>query len=231
MSSSSLKKWVWKALRVEVLKFLYVQRVKGFDVPTAPHFDSDETVEWFTSRLLQSKYYVEFGSGGSTFIAAQNGLRFVAVDSDRFFLQAVRNKIEAHGFLDESRQTFHYANIGLTKGWGRPIVDHPRTEARLTSFRAYSDFPAEVGDEYPDLVLVDGRFRVACALKAVRALRGRSDWTLVIDDYTMRPDYKVVERFAKLEKMVGRMAVFNGCPDFEDAELERLIEQFELDSR
>ena len=231
MSSSSLKKWAWKAFRVEVLKFLYIQRVKGFDVPTEPHFDSDETVEWFTSRLLQSKFYVEFGSGGSTFIAAKNGLRFVAVDSDRFFLKAVQDKIAEHGFLDLSRQTFRYADIGFTKGWGRPIVDQPKSEARLQSFRAYSDFPADVGETHPDLVLVDGRFRVACALKALRALRGCSGWTIVIDDYIMRPDYKVVEQFATLDRLVGRMAVFTGCADFEDSQLQEVIAQYELDSR
>src|SRR4051812_43292064 len=46
-------------------RFLYVQRVRGFDPPDQPLLD-DESGPWLAARLKSTKLYLEFGSGGST---------------------------------------------------------------------------------------------------------------------------------------------------------------------
>jgi len=60
----------------------------------------------------------------------------------------------------------------------------------------------------PDLILVDGRFRVACALTTILNLAQDDRWELLVDDYRGRSHYTAIEKFANLERMVGRMAVF-----------------------
>lgn len=208
-------------------KFWYAQRVRGFSAPRTPHFGDEETTAWFTQALAGASSYVEFGSGGSTYLAARQGIPFVSVDSDRYFMDAVRRQIVEDGLHDPENQRFHHVDIGLTKKWGHPVMFLPPSVARRERFRSYSDFPET--PRTPDLVLVDGRFRVACALKALRALATHEGWTLLIDDYLKRPGYRVVEDFGVLDQMVGRMAVFRGLRVQDMASLDAAIREHELD--
>ena len=58
----------------------------------------------------------------------------------------------------------------------------------------------------PDLVLVDGRFRVACFLYSL--LHMKAGGVILWDDYTNRPEYHSVERFLKPVAYHDEMAVF-----------------------
>ncbi len=206
-------------------KFLVNQRIRGFDVPDDPCFDTKATSQWFQSRLASSSRYLEYGSGGSTVTAARIGIHFVTIDSDPFFLRRVREKIQLNGYAKPADQVFRYADIGFTGPWGRPIG--PVSESRRQKFRRYSDPPPEYQDDHPDLVLIDGRFRVACALKAIRMLRDHTGWAIVVDDYLDRNQYHVIADFAHLEDIVGRMAVFTAAKSFERTLLADTIRAFE----
>lgn len=175
--------------------------------------------------------YVEFGSGASTYWAARLQIPFITTDSDRYFLDSVRDKIRAEGLDDPSRQRFRHADIGLTKAWGKPVVFGRPSQRRLDKFRNYSEFPdtEEMGMPQPDLVLVDGRFRIACALKACRALRGHTDWVVVIDDYADRRHYHAVEEIARLDCCIGRLGVFRQLLDVSMHDIERAIQRYETD--
>lgn len=230
-SSALYKKFRSFRIALKVPGILLKQRLVDFDVPSLPHFDSDETTRWFMSKLVASKMYLEYGSGGSTCLAAKNGIRFVSVDSDRFFLNSVKKKIIKENLYREADQVFLHADIGVTGGWGKPIIVGEPSVARLEKFRRYSDFPNEIGTKFPlpDLVLVDGRFRVACALKAFKALQGEKDWLLLVDDFVNRPTYQVLLDFGVLQGYVGRMAIFNGVVDSSKEKLDAAIKQYEID--
>lgn len=186
-----------------------------------PHFDSAESTEWFLELLGRSNHYVEFGSGGSTFQAAKLGLAFTSVDSDPKFLEAVEEKIAQAGYR-RPNQTLRLSAIGKTGEWGYPQGEF--TPQRIETFRRYSDLPSR---PKPDLVLVDGRFRVACALKAMKLLKNDREWTLVIDDYVDRPHYHVLSEFAAID-FVGRMALIRSVRDI-DLDLDEAIAKFEID--
>jgi hypothetical protein len=218
----------WYARLVDLalyVPFLYEQRVKGFAIGGA-HFD-DASTGHFVGRLAAARSYLEFGSGGSTLLAAQRGIPFTSVDSDPWFLKAVERALPPEG---RDRRRLLHVDIGVTQAWGVPVLRN-KTPRRREMWRRYCeapwlDWPTEV--PFPDVVLVDGRFRVACALSTIRALsqRGRKDWELLVDDYeARRPFYAEIEQFARLAKMVGRMAVF--VPR-DSVDLERLNERLEV---
>lgn len=223
---------VWRATtkgRFPLARFLIHERLFGVDVSSMPCFESDLATEWFSSVLQRSKRYLEFGSGGSTYLAAKLGVPFISVESDKLFLNAVRAKIENDHLLNEAEQTYHYADIGLTGPFGKPVTVGKPSARRLAAFRKYSDPPAACLSRrfVPDLVLIDGRFRVACALKMLRVLANEEHWTLVVDDYVNRPKYNIIANYARLEFHVGRMAVFNGARDFQPEDLVAIIRHFE----
>jgi len=214
---------------ISMARFLIRQRLIGFDVPSTPHFDSESTTMWFIEKLKRSKRYLEYGTGGSTYLAAQNKVNFICVDSDRFFLNSVKNKIKNSSFLNEGEQKYYYADIGLTGPWGMPVTFIKPTRQRLELFKNYSSPPEECQSKtfIPDLILVDGRFRVACALKIIKLLANEKAWTLVVDDYFKRDQYKVIESFAKLDKYVGRMAVFKCALNFKPEDIDSSIRHYE----
>ncbi len=203
---------------------------KGTKIQSSPSFGATGTVDWFEQQIRNSKFYVEFGSGGSTFVAARAGVPFISVESDRRFLDKLMKGIEAEGKFDPARQEYRYADIGPTHRYGRPIVLFRPRNSRREKFKRYSDFPLrELNGKTPLLVLVDGRFRIACALKAFRALRGKDGWTLLVDDFLDREKYGVLTEFGTIREYVGRMAVFDGLKDFSPERLDAAIAQNELD--
>jgi hypothetical protein len=212
-------------------RFRNRQQRETIVVSDSPHFESKECVDFFTAELMRCGHYVEFGSGGSTMLAATLRKPSVSVESDLFYLSRVRQTLIDKGLFDPALQTLRGVDIGPTVEWGRPWRTSYVGRARRKAFASYSDFPCDMRSFHQDaaLVLVDGRFRVACALKAMRALRAVSDWTLIVDDYTGRPEYSVIESFATADRFVGRMAVFKSVTARKPSELDAAIAQYETD--
>ena len=83
-----------------------------------------------------------------------------------------------------------------------------------------------------DVVLVDSRFRTACALKSLSAIRQteiqRS--VVMVHDYAARQHlYGEIRRFAHLEVMVENLAVFRKKHDVDPAALRLAIQLHEYD--
>ena len=142
---------------------------------------------WFSS-LKSSSSYLEWGTGGSTVLASWRALRnslpplkMDAIDSSEGWFERLRSRhtlvrdAEAAGKL-----TFHLGDIGETVAWGRPSKWGTRHETvRNRQSRSYVESIPASGCCY-DLIMVDGRFREACALYALRLMHNES--TLIIHD-------------------------------------------------
>ena len=153
----------------------------------------------------QAETILEFGSGGSTVLAAEAGKRVTSVESDKAWAQMMRDWFAAHP--PAGQVEIIWSDIGPTKDWGQPIDD--------SSWKSFARYPLAVWDmpgfTHPDVVLVDGRFRMGCALGA--AFRITRPIPLFFDDYAKRPRYHQIEEFlgAPVE-ITGRMARFDLTP-------------------
>lgn len=217
---------------VDTLKFLrlvYRQRVTGFVISDQPAFDK-ESLPFFLSSLKDSKVYLEYGSGGSTLLAASMSKTFLSVESDRFYLASVKDKVSEK--YPHANGIFLHGDIGPTKQWGNPIFQK-QTGARLKKWLNYAEAPwhhiKQNALPAPDLILIDGRFRVCCALVSIRNLPPQSECTLLIDDYAERPNYRIVEQYASLIQMHGRMAVFKADVALNSRQLDEAIEHYKTD--
>ena len=193
----------------DTLQFFYIQRVRGFDSPTSPHLEPNVT-DWLERRLQTTKLFLEFGSGGSTVLANRLGVPSITVESDRFYAKAVQ-KVITNGDLT----TMVIPKMGITKAWGMPVFFRRKKGFRYV--RAAFD---RLGGAFPDFILVDGRYRVACALEtARRAYLARSTAQLMLDDYEGRVRYHVLEKYFGSPHRIGRAAVFHigGIPIPESA--------------
>ena len=145
---------------------------------------------------------LEYGSGASTALAARLGRPIISVESDREWAGLVREYLAGVSDLAQ----VHHVNVGPTGERGMPT--RPRFH------RLFHAYPLSVWDRpdlgEPDLVFIDGRFRLACLL-AVR-LRARQPTAVLIDDYAARPHYHAAEKIARKDGMAGRMARFTVTP-------------------
>ena len=160
-----------------------------------------EAVARLTEALRTSSCYLEYGSGGSTVLAASlNVAPLIAVESDKEWQKLVRNRLGG----DSDQRFLLHADIGPTKSLGYPV-----STEHWGKFHTYPMMPWDLCRARglaPDLVLVDGRFRVACFLATI--LFARPGCVILFDDYAERPFYHLAARFAASPRMVGRMAEF-----------------------
>jgi hypothetical protein len=157
----------------------------------------------YVTRLYENADTIlEYGSGGSTVLAAELGRTVFSVESDRDWA----DRMAAHVATISDRAHVHWADIGPTGPWGVPMK--PR------EFRKFPGYALSVWDRpdfvAPDLVLIDGRFRASCLVAVL--MRTRKPVTVLFDDYLKRRYYHGVERLAQKEEVVGRMARFTVTP-------------------
>ena len=118
-----------------------------------------------------------------------------------------------------------YANTGLVGSYGIPINKNP-TKKSLENWKNYVKVPWEIlEDEKPDLIFIDGRFRVACALYSIIQMKEMPGTKILIDDYSFRPEYSIIEKFADFKGIRGRMGVFE-IPKTIDKEIYKVIDQY-----
>jgi len=152
----------------------------------------------------QSKVYLEYGCGGSTLLAANtNRLTVVSIDSDQKWI----DRVQAHMPSDARnprKAEILIAPIGHVEAWGRPT-----DRSKISSWNAYSSLPwfyCSDNSLIPDLILIDGRFRVACFCASF--LSAREGATILFDDFFGRPHYNIVKSLVEPIRMHGRMAEF-----------------------
>ena len=81
----------------------------------------------------------------------------------------------------------------------------------------------------PDLIIIDGRFRVACALKSIKYLYDKAGYTILLDDYVGRSAYCEIERFSNLVKLQVRIVVLKQKANIDFAKLDKTIAKYEAD--
>jgi hypothetical protein len=157
----------------------------------------------------KAKVILEYGSGGSTVLAAESGCRVISVESDK----AWAARLTEHLATISDTAKVHHADIGRTGAWGVPMKanEYPKFHAYALSVWDRPDF------EEPDLVLIDGRFRASCLVAVL--LRAKRPTTVLFDDYAKRKYYHGVEKLARKEEMIGRMARFTVTPGSIPAEM------------
>lgn len=185
-------------------------------IPTMPRM-SNSVIELFESCVKQATTYFEFGSGGSTKLATRNNVSVYGVESDKFWVDTLHKET---GELCK----VEYVDIGPTKEWGYPVDDTHKGK-----FSDYSEAILKYDNAF-DFILVDGRFRVACTLNAIKHTLlkqgGKSDTRIFIHDFWNRVDYHDVLQFLDAEQVVESAGVFRIKDNINLAMLDKMLEKF-----
>ncbi len=189
----------------------------SLDARSKPSMDVDGLAA-FERFLGGAKVFLEYGAGGSTFHAARFGVPAIfSVESDFAFLSGVW---DAFLSMDTpSKLVTYHANVGPTKEWGYPVDSSSAQKWPAYAGGVWDRLTADGAS--PDLVLIDGRFRVACFCTSM--LAANPGTKVLFDDYIDRQHYRAVEQVAKPVAMHGRMAEFIVDSCFDRSEAVRLL--------
>lgn len=147
-----------------------------------------------------TRFYYEFGSGGSTYkaIRAPNIERIVSMESDTSYY------ISTQGLLSAPKCERILIEVGAKNDWGNPLPGLP-----LSQYELYFKHIDSIGVA-PDLVLIDGRWRVACALHAWAKCSART--VLLVDD-SQRAEYAGILKYFVVIDSAGDMVALKARPD------------------
>ena len=154
----------------------------------APYMSAEELAAFRAWLRAGAATYAEFGMGGSTLEAARCGFEhMVSVDSDRRWVDSVRAHPEIAPAIAQGRLAALHGDVGPTREWGNPLDDSQARRWPRYIQAQWSEWVRR--GRQPDLILVDGRFRVACALSALLARDGdAAPLRVMVHDMQLRPD-------------------------------------------
>ncbi len=163
---------------------------------------SEPEIALLRRTLREGARYLEFGAGGSTAEALAAGVtQLTSVESSSVWVERVSMHSSVAPAVAAGRARLMHVDIGPIENWG-----YPSDKASAIKWPAYSQAVwATLEASSLDIVLVDGRFRVACALNAV--WRCRPETLLMVHDFWDRAHYHEILRFTDEVASAERMVV------------------------
>jgi hypothetical protein len=143
-------------------------------------------LKMFLKYLDKATYYLEYGSGYSTYQALiRNNLKkIISVESDIEWINKLKKLIKNNTKID-----FKYCDMKTLPN----SLGYPGSDSNLSHWVNYSNAILSLDKNFLsklDLVLIDGRFRVACGLKCYNCI---SDNCLILfNDFLNRKSYHII---------------------------------------
>jgi len=147
---------------------------------------SENDMKMYYQYLDKATVYFEYGSGGSTYQAnlRPNIKKIYTVESDKTWMDKLNSLIK-----NNTKITYIYNEMGTKPHtWG-----YPCGLCLKTNLINYSEHIRNLSFEERskiDLVMIDGRFRVACCLKCFDIIN--EGCYIIFDDFLIRKKYHVV---------------------------------------
>ena len=166
-------------------------------------------IDLFKNYVSKASSYFEYGCGGSTVLANSypNIKSMVSVDSCLEWIIKTKEQMS-----DNKKVNFHYIDInGNCAGWGAPMDN-----SKMSDWVKYPNSILDQKENF-DLVLVDGRFRIACC--AAAAMKMSKDSFLLLHDCERYKDIPL----KKIDQVGSLSAYVKG--NIDEEELIKLINE------
>ena len=151
----------------------------------------EKAIDYWEPSVTNSVHYLEYGMGGSTIRASEvcRGEVTTVETSPKFY-----NKIR---HLIDDNVNVHCMD------WECKALGYPKQELNETDIKDYVYRPFNTNIKY-DVVLVDGRFRMACLM----GVFNESQSKIIMLDDSYRKAYKPLLEIIPPTKRLGNMAIW-----------------------
>jgi|SaaInlStandDraft_5_1057022.scaffolds.fasta_scaffold03102_2 hypothetical protein len=201
---------------------------------------SDIDFERFNKYIKDSDSYLEFGSGGSTYVFMKqyNQKNIYVIESDLYWTNKIEEslgqKIKNLIYVDINSSPNTYGRPDNTPPAGSILPVLPANEQKKKQWANYSDsfLKIDLNDfNKIDLILIDGRFRVACCLKLFEYISDKC--IIMFDDFKYREWFHECLNYFEIvdecENKESRMCILKKKKVEKPS--KELIEKYEIDYR
>jgi hypothetical protein len=181
--------------------FSYFSLIKPkFKLNKQIDFGSKKSNNYFLNKLKNINYYFEIGSGASTLLALKENKKFLSIESSKPFYNFIKNKIG---------ENIYYSDLGPTKYYSYPILPCFLIKKKIQNYANTILIYYYRFSKFPELILIDGRFRVYCVLNILEIMKNynsKKKSIIIIDDFKSRTAYFKINEVIKVRK-VGRFGI------------------------
>ena len=187
-----------------------------------PHLKPSEQ-KLFKNHLKKSRCYFEYGIGGSTVQAYKlSNIPIYGIETCLKWIEKVEKNIK-----DKKRYKCQFIDIGPTGSWGKPLTEEKKNN--------WTDYPTAIFNMDfkipPDLILIDGRFRVACVLSAIKYIQQNNiNATLLLHD-CLRKEYRPINKYIKRVNQHQELLAFKPKKNINIEELDKDFEKYKYQIR
>ena len=180
---------------------------------------SGSAIHELMAKISKDKNILEFGSGSSTIQLSKISKRLVSVESDKVLISELKKNIK------NTQTHIYYANVGPVMDFGTPVLIFK--SIFKNSYKNYHTkiFNLNSRNTKFDVIIIDGRFRVACFLNSLNFVQ--PPFIIFFDDYFSRIEYKIIESFkVKLVQRADDCAVFYVEDDYRGKVSKEMLDQY-----
>ena len=196
----------------------------NYKVSTQIDFGSKQATDCYLTKLWNSKCYLEYGTGSSTLLAKKLDKDFYAVESDTNFFNFLKPHFNKNYIL---------VSLGVVFFFSTPVFASIRRfylNKRSIKYANYVIEKIKRDQKQPDLVLIDGRYRVLCCLFIYKFLQKKQNnqISIIVDDFLNRRYYQILYALFDIE-IIGRIAHLKFKKT--DIDINKLINKYQFDPR
>ncbi len=218
---------LYKILKIifHTLRYLNIIKPK-YNTSNRIVFGDIETGDFLKKKILNSNFFLEFGSGNTTIFAKENKKFYFSIESDRSFYSFMKNK----------NVNIIFYSLGLVEFYSYPLFKKKffqkfyQNKARKYGSKIFEKLNKD--KKFPDLILVDGRYRVLCMLNIFKFLKENNlfNTCVILDDYKFRDYYHIVREYFEI-KTVGRLGICSIKDTKINIDFKKVVENYTNDPR
>lgn len=195
-----------------------------------PMHASSAEIHLFANYILKARFYLEFGCGGSTFLALYiSQAQILSIESDPSFITL----LESHPLIRQDQEAqkprlrFYRIDLGEIGKWGFPLDERFKEFFPLYSQGIFKKLSHKQITQI-DMVFIDGRFRVACVLSVL--FHCSESITILIHDFFNRDHYHIVLEFLTCIERVDTLGVFRPNPNNNKSRIFKLLQEYQYNA-
>ena len=156
-----------------------------------PHLKGIELIA-FLSLLTKNTIFFETGSGCSSVIAKYFAKKAYAIEGCKHFYE--------YGINNGLKDNLIFKDLKPDN----PIWSYPGKNSNLNDYINY--FTSYKKEYNADVILIDGRFKIATAMDIFNKIR--NDTIILLHEYNFRPQYYIIEKYYKYIYHWGSLFAF-----------------------
>lgn len=182
--------------------------------------DLEKFKSFFDNYVANASTYGEFGCGASTLFVLQNApqpQKVYSVENDCAWVDNILNNVDVQNAKRTERLHVLCIETGQVGAWGYP----QNTEKREN----WPNYSSALNGFELDVCIIDGRFRVACALNVL--LHQSPNCVIIFDDFWNRPHYHIVLQYCDVLDRCERIAILRKKERFDTDQALKDLQHFQ----